>query len=270
VSNETHKTQCTAVTCAGTGTCFSDAFPHQKALVASLSQSAIGAALAAGEDSGQDAGIILGAGDAPIEVNMLPKSGIDVSNVKLNVDSKGISGATYKILNNNSKDLIALSIYMDLYWDINPNEPVRGNYSEDGWFLHGVALKVGQEETANLNMQLTPNVPMRLLRVVVGLGYAEFSDGSTLGSDVKALQAKLTANRLIKETVYERYADMLKSGISPAALAEKIREDARFKVNQPAEEHLVLMQLESVLKYGGGSEALARKLRQAPTAGPIR
>ena len=197
-----------------------------------------------------------------IEIVNSTGSEVSISDFKLAVDSEKISGATYTIRNNSEKALIAFSTGLDFYWDISPDKPLHARSTEDGWFLNGLVLKPGEEEQAHFMSGLTPSKPMHLLRVVVSVDYAQFSDGSTVGRNATVVGAKFNESRRIKLDVQQHYASLLKSGAAVASIAEQIQSDLRSGRHSQGE-RTALIQMRVALD-NLGAKGLAAKLLEEP------
>jgi len=260
VVTQTGKTYCSSFSCGGSGTCLTQVFPHSTELVASTSP-AVPAAVAVAQQDEVAGPRILNL-EPTIEIVNSTGSEVSISDFKLAVDSEKISGATYTIRNNSEKALIAFSTGLDFYWDISPDKPLHARSTEDGWFLNGLVLKPGEEEQAHFMSGLTPSKPMHLLRVVVSVDYAQFSDGSTVGRNATVVGAKFNESRRIKLDVQQHYASLLKSGAAVASIAEQIQSDLRSGRHSQGE-RTALIQMRVALD-NLGAKGLAAKLLEEP------
>lgn len=257
VNTKADKTYCSSFTCAGSGECFTQ-LSHPDHLFASTSALAVAAALFQGGEIRNSA--------APIQINTA-RSGIGISNFKLEVDQHKLSRVTFEISNGSGKPLVAYVIGMDFYWDTAPNKPCHTTMSEDSWFLGGTQLAPGQQEPAKLITSVVPHEPMRLLRVVVNVEYAEFSDGSTAGQNANAIKAKIDEVRREEVAVRNHYTEMLQAGTPAAEVARQIETDLthnKYKSHQLT----ALVLIEAKLKEVGPDD-LARKLLENPAV-PLR
>ena len=260
VVTQTGKTYCSSFSCGGTGTCLTQMFPHMTGLVASTSPT-VPASSAVGQADEVAGPKILNLEPA-IEIVNSSGSEVTISDFKLALDSEKISGATYTIRNNSEKPLIAFSTGMDFYWDISPDQPLHASSTEDGWFLNGLVLKPGEEEQAHFMSGLTPSKPMHLLRIVVSIDYAQFSDGSMVGRNAATVGAKFNESRRIKLDVQHHYADLLKSGTAAGAVAEQIQSDLQNGKHSQGE-RTALIQMRVALD-NLGTKGLAAKLLEEP------
>jgi hypothetical protein len=257
VNTKAGKTFRSSFTCAGSGECFTQ-LSHPDHLFASISALSIAAALFQG-------GEILNSA-APVQINTA-KSGIRIANFKLQMDQHKLSGATFDISNASGKSLVAYAIGIDFYWDIAPNKPCHATVSEDSWFLNGAPIGPGEQEPAKFMTSVVPHQSMRLVRVVVNLEYAEFSDGSVAGQDASAIKAKFDAVRREELAVQNHYTEMLQAGTPAEQVANQIEMDLthnKYKSHQLT----ALVLIEAKLKELGPTD-LAQKLLENPAV-PLR
>lgn len=152
-------------------------------------------------------------------------SSIEISNVALSFASDQLSGATFDIHNRGPKPLVAYVVTLHTFWDLAPDKPLDLGTSVDGFFLHSF-IQPGQQETGQFDSGIKPSQPAKLLRVVADLTYAEFADGSTIGSgDLSRIMAGFNKKRLIRVAALNEYQPMLSQGVSSAIIHRKIGQD---------------------------------------------
>jgi hypothetical protein len=196
--------------------------------------------------------------DAPIEVSVPPEANLAVSDVKLNIDLQKLSGATFVVRNDSTQPLKTFSISLDFYWDIDPNTPLHGSFTEDGSFLHINVLKPGEQTTATFSGFVKPNKPAKLTRVAVSLDYCQFADGTSYGPDRGRLKDKMVAIAAVQTAVQAKYRTLI-AGPNRATVASEINND--LSSERDTHRRMALIQLQTMLKTYG-PDGLAKLLAQ--------
>ena len=261
-------TQCSGASCAGSAHCSKNEHPYGRStdLLVSTSPEAVLFALnrsGRAQMGGSSIGGRLLRSDFPIETDVDPGSGIELSNIKINTTSDTIKGATFNIKNDTRRSLISYSVILKFYWDLAPDRPLQLSLSEDGWYLNGSVLKSDEQREVNLTASATPLKPMKLLRLVATLEYAQFADGSVFGADPGQLEAKIKTTRKIKLDLQRKYASALRSGTPAKTVADQISSELRNGTTM-GPRRVGLVQLVSLLKLVG-PQGLADKLLEEPS-----
>ena len=132
-------TSCSKTGCGSTPQCSRLRAPggHSPILLASSSSSLASLALIPLErvqdSQGDTAGTVSGA-NAPLETNVSPETGIEITDVKVNATSNKFSGGSFTIKNLTDRDLISYSLSMNLSFDSDPDHPLHMGVTEmDGF-----------------------------------------------------------------------------------------------------------------------------------------
>jgi len=222
---------CSKVGCGFTPACAKLTLPggSNPLLLASTSPNLAGLTLSAlgrvMQGKGAISTLVSGA-NAPIETDVPPETGIEVTNVKLSATANTFNGASFTIKNLNDNNLISYSLSLNLYFDTNPDRPVQMGVTEDGWFLNQYVLKPGDSKEGHITLSLKAPAPVRLTLVKVVLDYVEFSGGEVHGENALAVGKALTKSRDSKIELLQSYCAKLKSAQS-TNIASLIQSDLR-------------------------------------------
>jgi hypothetical protein len=167
------------------------------------------------------AGLALAPADIPIDVDVPPEAGIEITDTKLNITPTHFSGGAFTIRNTNNKNLIAYSVSMFLYFE-GGGKPLKMATTADGWFLDQYVLKPDESREASITLSVDSNGPVKLTRVLVRPDYVEFAGGDAplAASDVAA---SVKASRNTKMTVLRSYCAQLAAGASAADIASSLK-----------------------------------------------
>lgn len=216
--------------------------------------------LAQEEPGNESSARILNPG-APVVMNTSAK-GVSISDFKLKINERQVSGATFTIHNDSSKPLVAFVVGVDFYWNSSPNHPLHWSLSEDSWFLNSILLQPGEQEPGRFTNTMIPHQTARLLRVEVYIDFAQFSDGSVAGRHADMMKAQFDKGRRSELEVQRHYANMLKAGATPAEVAQQVEADLRDNKYKGIQ-YDALTQIWGVFK-NRGPKGLAEELIRKP------
>jgi hypothetical protein len=196
--------------------------------------------------------------NAPIEVDVPPEAAIEITNVKLNATSNKFDGGSFTIRNVGSKDLIAYSLVMNLYFDASPDRPMELRTVEDGWFLNQYILKPGESKEGVIRTTLTSKDPVKLTHVTVVPEYIEFSGGEALGVNAAMVGAGLAKSRNIEAELLRTYSAKLRTGQSADSVANLLKSDLQTANKGESARQIGMNMLAAYTKLYG-PEGFARK-----------
>jgi len=228
-------------------------------LIASLSDAAVAEAIRMMQTNSGPKVLTL---DPPISIENDNSSGIEISNFKLGISSEKIAGATFTLKNLSGAPVYAYAVSAELHWDTSEEgKPCRWGTFADGWFLNGSILQPGEEKQVQLNQSITPNVPSHLLKVVVKLDYAGFTNGTITGQSGVAYAAKLNENRRLQVEMQRKYLPLIQSGASISTFENQLKSE--MSKEKDAKRKAALDRLQLALD-GLGPQAFVQRMMEAP------
>lgn len=198
---------------------------------------------------------------APVEIDTPSESGIEISKVNLPVSNSTVEGATFTVRNLSASSLVAYSIDVQLFWDIDPQTPFHMRLTEDASLLHYFLLSSGGAKDGLIRSSVSPTKAMRLVRVVVRPDYVEFADGTVYETN-KEVGVKLAASRKVEAALQKTYAAQLQAGMSPDDVARQMRVEIQNVHPGDTYRRITLTRLLDAYKYTGAKEWADRLLKQ--------
>ncbi|MBL8166636.1 MAG: hypothetical protein JNJ50_00690 [Acidobacteria bacterium] len=194
---------------------------------------------------------------------------LSISDAEPQIDEKGFNSLAFKLTNLEAKDLIALGIVVDLYWE-SREEPVRIVYSNDGWFLRSKGLSNGETLNIEVATAITPTKKDKLKRIVVAVDYAEFENAQWVGEDSVGFRGGFNAIRQQQINVQTDLASRLKQGESISSIVAEITkgpDESRYTAKDLKYRRSVYAVLSSMYRLVG-ADALSARIIEPPRGLP--
>lgn len=207
----------------------------------------------------------------PIEVAFLKDAKLSISDAEPQLDENGFKSLAFKLTNLEAKDLIALGVVVDLYWD-SRKEPVRIVYSNDGWFLRSKGVSDGEAVNIEVATAITPIKKDKLKRIVIAVDYAEFENARWVGEDSVGFRAGFNAIRQQQINVQADLASRLKQGEPISSIIAEITrgpDESRYTAKDLKYRRSVYAVLSSMYRLVGADTLSARIIeppRELPSA----
>jgi hypothetical protein len=199
-----------------------------------------------------------GADASQVEINTSPEVPLRITNFRFDPSPAGMTAFRYEVQNVSGQGLVAVEVRWQEYFG--EHQAVAFSNRDDRW-LTGLLATDGSERFQVSNVpSLSAQAPPS--RLVATITYAEFEDGTKLGSDAARVGREISQGRRATLTAYEKLLETFNSG-GGEALAQALKQNSSPQGQDPAVQ-AGTARLLGILS-DGGVDAVVEELQRVAT-----
>ena len=170
-----------------------------------------------------------GADAAQVEINTSPEVPLRITNFAFDPSPAGMMAFRYDVQNVSGQGLVAVEVRWQTYFG--EHAAIAFSNRDDRW-LSGQLAADGSErfQVSNVPGPSAPGSPSRLVATIT---YAEFEDGTRLGSDAARVGREISQARRATLTAYGKLLETFDSG-GGEALVQALKQNSAPQGQDPA------------------------------------